>query len=373
MLIKYLNNNNKGKKMRKLTKITLAILTSFAMISTVVSAGEFTVTGGVKGTYSIKSGDSATGAMNAGKGLGLTNEFTLGASGELDNGMTWNYAQDIDGATVQDDAKLTMTTDYGTIGLFISEGSLSQKYKFDASAYGIGSDTGYGGGDTSTGATANTMQYGTNMSSYNNIQYHLPSGILPAGGTFKIGYSPNGNAVANASGNAGGAATTVHGVTEMAITVAPTDALYVGASYFERQEDNTIGQKQESGSLVGKFTQGPVSLGVGITRVAASKTASANADYTDGYRNKAGSLGYAVNDDLSVSFAREQSTKAVRKKTTSGFTKTSSNVEMEIDTIQAAYTMGGMTISLSNKSVDNDSYTLNKKTKETLIAFAMAF
>jgi len=35
--------------------------------------------------------------------------------------------------------------------------------------------------------------------------------------------------------------------------------------------------------------------------------------------------------------------------------------------------MGGMTISLSNKQVDNDSYTDAKKNKETIIAFAMAF
>ena len=358
--------------MRKLTKITLAILTSFAMISTVVSAGEFTVTGGVKGTYSIKSGDSASGAIAAGKGLGLTNEFTLGASGELDNGMTWNYAQDIDGATVQDDAKLTMTTDYGTIGLFISEGSLSQKYKFDSSAYGIGSDTGYGGGDTSTGASANTMQYGTNMSSYNNIQYHLPSGILPAGGTFKIGYSPNGNSVANASGNAGGAQTSINGVTEAAVTLAPTDAVYVGLSYFERSETGNFGQKQESGSVVTKYTQGPLSLGVGFTRVAQRKGTAAPTEYTEGYRNQAASIGYAVNDDLSVSIAREQSEKLVRQKPTDS-SRVESSVEMEIDTIQAAYTMGGMTISVSNKKVDNDSYTADKKTKETLLAFAMAF
>ena len=360
--------------MRKLTKITLALLTSFAMLSTAVSAGEFTVTGGVKGTYSIKSGDSDSAAVAAGKGLGLTNEFTLGASGELDNGMTWNYAQDIDGATVQDDAKLTMTTDYGTIGLFISEGSLSQKYKFDASAYGIGSDTGYGGGDTSSGASANTMQYGTNISSYNNIQYHLPSGILPAGGTFKVAYSPNGNAVANASGNAGGAQTSLNGVEEYAVTFAPTDAVYIGTSYFKRGDTTNVGQKQESGSLVTKYTQGPLAFGLGVTRVSASKSVAGNAAaYTEGYNNKAASIGYAVNDDLSVSIAREQSVKAVRTKLATAFAKTSTAVEMEIDTIQAAYTMGGMTISVSNKQVDNDSYTADKKTKETLLAFAMAF
>ena len=352
--------------MKKLTKITLAILTSFAMISTVVSAGEFTVTGGVKGTYSIRSGDSTSAAMEAGKGLGLTNEFSLGASGELDNGMTWNYAQDIDNATVQDDAKLTMSTTYGTIGLFISEGSLSQKYKFDASAYGVGSDNGYGGGTTD-----NTMSYGTNISSYNNIQYHLPAGLLPSSGTFKIGYSPNGNSVANASGNAGGEQTTVSGVTEAAVTFAPTDAVYVGTSYFTRDETNNIGQKQESGSIVTKFTQGPLAFGLGYTRVSTATTTAKTGNYTQGYNNQAASVGYAVNDDLSVSITRENSIRGIRNKTQNQ--STGSDVKMQMDTIQAAYTMGGMTISLSNKATDNDSYEEAKKSKETIFAFAMAF
>ena len=121
-----------------------------------------------------------------------------------------------------------------------------------------------------------------------------------------------------------------------------------------------------------KYTQGPVAVGVGFTRVAQRKGTSSPTEYTEGYRNKAASIGYAINDDLSVSFAREQSEKLVRKKPTDS-SRTESNVEMEIDTIQAAYTMGGMTISVSNKSVDNDSYTADKKTKETLLAFAMAF
>ena len=49
-----------------------------------------------------------TGTHAIGKGLGISNEFSLTASGELDNGMTWSYAQDIDGATVQDDAKYSI-------------------------------------------------------------------------------------------------------------------------------------------------------------------------------------------------------------------------------------------------------------------------
>ena len=363
--------------MNKLTKITLAVLTSFAMLSSVLTAGEFSVTGGVKGTYSIRSSDSPSGGNDLGKGLGITNEFTLGASGELDNGMTWNYAQDIDGATVQDDAKLTMTTDFGTIGMFISEGSLSQKYKFDNSAYGIGSDTGYGGGATSSGASANTMQYGTNLSSYNNLQYHLPNGILPLGGTFKAGYSPSANTGANNSGNSGGDSSTEAKVAEYALTLAPTDALYIGASYFDKSGETAVQQGYEAGSLVGKYTYGPVGIGYGLTRVALALDAVAGTAYTQGYLNRAVSIGYAVNDDLSVSFAREESEKAIKTYTAAGsggnVALTRTDVEMEIQTIQAAYTMGGMTISVSMKDVENDSYTKDKDVKETLVAFAMAF
>ena len=102
--------------------------------------------------------------------------------------MTWSYAQDIDGATVQDDASITLGTDYGTIKLCVSECGLSTKYAFDNSAYGIGSDNGYGHGSTSSGASANTMQYGSNISAYNNIQYHAPAHVTVLN-HFKVGHT----------------------------------------------------------------------------------------------------------------------------------------------------------------------------------------
>ena len=87
------------------------------------------------------------------------------------------------------------------------------------------------------------------------------------------------------------------------------------------------------------------------------------------------SIGFKANDDLSVSYTAEKSDKLTKSKSTTAAvtTNTRTDVEMEIDTIQAAYTMGGMTLSLSLKDVDNDSYTLNKKVSETIFAVAMAF
>ena len=52
---------------------------------------------------------------------------------------------------------------------------------------------------------------------------------------------------------------------------------------------------------------------------------------------------------------------------------TAAEVELEVSTIQAAYTMGGMTLSVSMKDISNADYVLNKDQKETLLAVAMAF
>ena len=82
--------------MNKLTKLLFSVISS-VMIITSASAGEFSVTGGAKATYTVLGNTGTAGTHGQGRGLGISNEFSLGASGELDNGITWSYAQDIDG------------------------------------------------------------------------------------------------------------------------------------------------------------------------------------------------------------------------------------------------------------------------------------
>ena len=47
--------------------------------------------------------------------------------------------------------------------------------------------------------------------------------------------------------------------------------------------------------------------------------------------------------------------------------------KMESTGIQAAYTMGGMTIAVAMNDHDNAQYTLNKDVKDTVIQVSMAF
>ena len=75
--------------------------------------------------------------LPAGKNLGISNELDFTASGELDNGYTWKYQVQLDGtSTANDDTRLEIGTDMGTIGLYVTEGGLSKEL-----AHGVGAPT----------------------------------------------------------------------------------------------------------------------------------------------------------------------------------------------------------------------------------------
>ncbi len=370
-LLIIINVLTKGETMNKLTKLLFSVISSVA-IATSAFAGEFTVSGGVKATYTVLGNTGTTGTNAIGKGLGISNEFSLSASGELDNGMTWSYAQDIDGATVQDDASLAFGTDFGTFKICVSECGLSTKYAFDNSAYGIGSDNGYGGGAAAT----TTMQYGSNISSYNNVQYHAPADLLPLGMTFKAGMTPGG-----AGGSANASSHSVNGdvngeMTQYAVTMAPIDGLTLAASYYDFGDmGNADGrQSAEGGSYSAKYSLGQFSIGYGETLHApATRMGGATATAaTQHYENDGYSIGFAVNDNLSISFTEENSIKKNKAKSVTGAV-TRTDVEMEITTIDASYTMGGATIGISNSEMSNDSYTAGDDTTETIVAISLAF
>jgi hypothetical protein len=369
--------------MKKITKIAIAILFSVASVSSVF-AGELSVTGNAKATYTIVSSDSTTGTSSGGKGIGIANEFSLSGAGELDNGMTWNYAQDIDGATVQDDAKLTLTTDYGTVGVFVSEGGISSKYKWDVTSYAPGSDYGISGGSGkhATGGVASGYTYGDDIGGFNNFQYHTPAGILPLGLGVKIAYAPNGGTNANASSNAAGtvpAGSGANTVEQIQVNAAPIDGLTLSASYIEKKDNGSkvsAVQSYEAGGASGKFAYGPVSVGIGKFYVAPSLAVQGAGTYAQYYENDAMAIGFAATDNLSVSYSEE--TSELNKQTmvvagTAAAAKTDATVEQKITALQAAYTAGGATLSIASKSVENSAYTAAVDRKETVFAVVMAF
>jgi len=359
--------------MKNIIKSVIVMLSSISLFAS-ANAGELSVTGTAKATYNILSGTN----QNANKGIGVANEFNLGASGELDNGWSWNYsiAMDPGNSTANtstpqnvenDDSSLTLTTPYGTLGVFSMAGALDVEDSASKSVYGRPTDI----GDPS--ATVDNFT----IDSYNNLQYHTPAGLLPFGIQAKVAYAPGLDGTQN-SANSGGAGVTKSATnmgdsaTEYQVTATPIDGLKVGASYIEYSgSGNGIAtqskQSPESGAVYATYSIGQVSLGISEARAAtllSGTTIAAGTVEWYGQRNM--SVAFNVNDSLSVSYEVETSE-------TNKVTTTDTEVEQKSSAIQAAYTMGGMTFAVSLGSFDNNGYVANADAEQALFAVTMAF
>jgi hypothetical protein len=369
--------------MKNIAKILFALVASVSLIS-FANAGELTVTGTAKATYNIVKGGTA--GANAGKGIGVANEIDFGAKGELDNGWTWNYQVQFDpgsgnSSTVTtdgngniDDTQLTLTTNFGTIGVFVSEGGLDTDNAASRSVYGRPTDLGW-----TTG-----IADGPGIDGFSNIQYHLPAGVLPFGATFKAAYATGQNSNMT-SANAVGTTTDLYGTSaeQYQVTVAPIEGLKVGADYYAESgagnATNTVVQKFEAGSVYATYTAGPASFGISrtlraplilstsatATTIGNATAAGGNADSVRLYTSNKYSAAFNVNENLSLSYEMEKSN---REKITNA-----AEYDLEATAVQAAYTMGGMTIAVSHGKVDNASYTQNNDVEQTLLAVSMAF
>jgi hypothetical protein len=332
------------------------------------NAGELGVSGTAKATYNILSGQT-----NVSKGIGITNELNFTASGELDNGYTWSYSMELDpdavaadnGAAQNDDTKLTVSTPYGTFGVFVSEGGLDVEDAGSQSVYARPTDM----GDPSATSDNYTID------SYNNIQYHTPADMLPFGVTAKIAYATGLDAYG--SGNNAGAVITDadegmgDSATEYQVKAAPIDGLTVGASYIEFSGSGTANtvQDPESGAYYATYATGPFSIGYSKAYkapIVGNLTAASTVETVDYYDQTNMSVAYAASDNLSVSYEKETSEANYVLNTTA-------DVEQESTSVQIAYTMGGATLAVAHSSHDNVGYTDAANQDQTLFAITMAF
>ena len=368
--------------MKNIIKTLIVMLTSISLLAS-ANAGELGVSGTAKATYNIQS-DTAKG-----KALGITNELNFTASGELDNGYTWSYSMELDpGATAvgttadetqgaqNDDTQLTLSTPYGTVGVFISEGGLDVEDAASQSAYSRPTDM--GGSD---GVVDNFT-----IDAYNNLQYHNPADLVPFGGSFKIAYAPdldtygsgnNGGGVAQGATGEGVSTFAGRSATEMQVSfdaIPMADGLKIGASYFEFDKQGDEGKKDqtaESGAYYATYAIGNVSLGYSKAYKAVLVSNDANGgspgSIVESYEQSNQSIAYAVNDDLTISYE-------VEKSNAQYLDDANADVEQKSTGVQLAYNLGGMTLAIARNSHDNPSYSSTAASlDQTLIAVTMAF
>jgi hypothetical protein len=358
--------------MKNITKILFAIILSFSVVS-FANAGELSVTGSAQATYVISSSDSGTGKVNKPKGIGMSNEIAFNASGDFADGFTWKYQMELDpdqrnGAAINDDSRLELGTPYGTVGIYNSEGDLNTHLKSSVAAYAPGHDIGTSGG----------YEGGTGINSYSNIQYHTPSGLLPNDISVKVAYS-NGQGYGGDADDAAATKTEPTPINSYQIIGSPVEGATLGASYLEKTNTaiSTSTPMYETYGLFGKYNVGSFSFGAGRHQVypnvgdaagtcattTAVKTYSTSVSATTGlpstttsycagtrfFENDALSVAFQVNPELSVSVDKMTSTANVTNTTGAGV-KTETNRDLKVQSVQAAYNIGGAVVAIGQKN-----------------------
>ena len=357
---------------------TIAVLVSASLISVVAKAGELAVSGSANASYVINGGQTTTG-----KALGISNELMFKASGELDNGFTWDYHTELDmadgGAASNDDTALVIGLgDLGKLGLYDAEGGLSTELGFGIGAMGVGADY------------ANTMTNigrGYDVSADPHVAYYTPAGLLPFGVEFAAGYAPNtvdgqGNSYKSAGVQAN-AALGGTDATQYRVTAAPIDGLKIGGDYYE-VDGNQLATRQEKsgGNVYAQYAMGNFKVGAykgkletGLiaktTGVVADTATALNAPR---YESNGYGIEFAVNDQLSISYSQEEFDRTTIAPIVAGAATTvKTTVTSEQDTIMAAYNIGGATVGITLVDTDDSDYTVGKEEKKTIFSLGMEF
>ena len=357
---------------------TIAVLVSASLISVVAKAGELAVSGSAKASYLINGGQTTTG-----KALGISNELMFKASGELDNGFTWDYHTELDmadggNATNDDTALVIGLGDLGKFGIYDAEGGLSTELAWGIGAMGVGADY------------ANTMTNigrGYDVSADPHVAYYTPAGLIPFGIEAAIGYAPNTvDGQSNSYKNSGVQANAALGgtdATQYRVSAAPIDGLKIGADYYE-VGGNTLAVRQDKtgGNMYAQYAMGNFKVGITegyietglIAKTTGVVADTATANNAPRYNSSGMGVEFAVNDQLSISYTTEEFERVTTAPiVATAATTVKTTVTSEQDTIMAAYNIGGATVGVSIVDTDDSDYTVGKEETKTIFSLGMEF
>jgi len=211
-----------------------------------------------------------------------------------------------------------------------------------------------------------SIEYPISASSYASLQYHTPE--LPFGTTASYAYGQS-----KADGQSGNAQKGDNGnnISAYSIVTKPVDGLTLSGSYYQIEDFDdgitTEQQTEDGGAWGATYAMGNFTLGYGKSyKSPESTTAITTGTVVEYYENTGVSLGFAVNDALSVSYTTEESTAHQR-------TGTNTTYDIDMNSIQAAYSLGGATLSLARADYDNIGYANGIDASDTIIAINFEF
>jgi outer membrane protein OmpU len=311
--------------MNNFKKIGLSALAG-SLVATSAFAGEVTVAGSASMALEHING----GAANSGKSFSMGNQLTFTGGGELENGLNVSISFVIDQG---DDT----TTSVGSGTLKFGGGAPFDSHSVTVSSDELGSLTMSGEGMSSASGAVDGTVSGNIWDAFqaaadepeaapggaNGLNYTLPS--MVDGVAIAASYTPKGT-----SADSSKAWSVVYsGVEGLTLTYAQGDDNATASS----EADHTV--------MKAEYAYGPVTVGY------------MESDYDDevasGDQNTtAYSVAYTVSEEISISYGSEELEFGVAS---------ASNIAAEFERLKVSYTSGGMTLTASQASGDNISYT----------------
>ena len=315
--------------MNKLKTVGLTALAG-TFAATSAQALEMSVSGGVGITYATSDTTEITGNR-----VSFGDSLTFSGSGETDQGWTITAKIEADGAS--------STTYYDDRSISIDMGDSGTVHVQQSGAQGTPADlvpNTYGSAAYSLAGSSTTGKH---------VADGLSSG---AGSPTNIGYTNTFAGISVAAGISPGAT----GGSDVALNLKYADlvdglTISAGMSDLNPSQANGAGETSFSASYVmGGLT-------VAVTDYAYDDDAASGTDYDAMHYGAS----FAVNDDLSVSYGRSVSDKST------------ADTDETINSLQASYTMGSMTIMASLSEGTNIASSADKTYEETSIAVNFAF
>lgn len=345
--------------MKNLKKLGLSALCgSLASIST-ANAGGIDIVGNAHMTW------TSLGAANTGNPLGMKTNMSFVGNGELDGGQTFSVLIAHNDKNAYSSSNITLNTNVlGTFQLSTAEGG-----------GGIG---GYDDNmprafeevwDSGVGTNIN-LQKGVGSST--NVNWTSPS-IL--GGTKLIlayspqndGTQPNDKSVGGASDN--GRLNEAYDVVLDIASETPMNIFFAGSKTIVEKSNHARENRTEEHreAIAGlKLSIGPIEIGGQISGEATGAIATDAVEY---YANNSIGAAFNINDNLSISYAEMRSMKGYNSNT-----ELENSVDMQGNSLQFAYTLGGASLKFAKTEVENSQYTRSGGTKEAkAIALSLAF
>ena len=327
--------------MNKLTKIGVSALCGSLASVAAANAGSLDVTGGATATYT-----SLDGAVT-GNPLGMASAMTFTGNGELDNGTTFKLTIAHTDKAQYTGSAISMTTpslgtftydEGGGTGLDRIDDMMPTAWEeTDGAGLPVGLKTVAGAGGSS------------------DIEWNVGLG-LPDGMNVYASFAPEPDGSKNTNKGVSGTNVVTDGNGwDIVLTHSGLyDGLNVFAGYSKIEQAAGIGDRTQK-AYGATYAIGGATLGYQYSK---DDEPGADAEY---YENHAYGVSFSVNDNLAISYGVHESKRS------------STGIEIQAESIQVSYTVGGASVKIAENSADNVNYVSAANKDGRTIALTLAF